>query len=226
MNKNLLVNYSVKPSLIGLKIENHPDGDKKVRYDIRKFTRIQMLRSDESSITGHDYLKRLKESGQPMLDVRVMEELLKPENQHLIPEDWKKGLTYFFGTIYRDSDGGLCAPYLSWRGDGWRWNYYWLDCDWFGSEFAASLAISQNSYSSANFVPLTLSPVYDFIDQALNHLQPRMLPVACPRDVCESCAEMRGYNNALESVRKLSEELYEESHLAAAKAANPTKSAS
>lgn len=136
----LTVDYSVKPSLISLAVESHVDRSDISEVDISKLTRIQMLRGDESSITGHEYLKRLKESGQPMLDVRVMEELLKPENQHLIPEDWKKGLTYFFGTIYRNSDGDLYAPCLGWYGGRWSWFYGWLDSDWNDDEFAASLA--------------------------------------------------------------------------------------
>lgn len=136
----LMVDYSVKPSLISLAVESHVDRSDIAEIDISKLTRVQMLRDGESSISGHDYLKRLKESGVPMLDVRVMEELLKPENQHLIPEDWKKGLTYFFGTIYRNSDGNLCAPCLSWGGGEWVWGYGWLDDGWSGRGFGASLA--------------------------------------------------------------------------------------
>lgn len=136
----LMVDYSVKPSLISLAVESHVDRSDIAEIDISKLTRVQMLKSDESSITGNEYLKRLKESGAPMLDVRVMEELLKPENQHLIPEDWKKGLTYFFGTIFRFSDGHLCAPCLGWSDGEWRWVYRWLGGGWDGSEFGASLA--------------------------------------------------------------------------------------
>jgi hypothetical protein len=136
----LTVDYSVKPSLINLAVESHVDRSDIAEVDISKLTRVQMLRDGESSISGHDYLKRLKESGVPMLDVRVMEELLKPENQHLIPEDWKKGLTYFFGTIFRNSVGDLCAPFLDWFGGEWHWSYHWLDYGWGGDGFGASLA--------------------------------------------------------------------------------------
>jgi hypothetical protein len=135
----LIVNYSVTPSLISLAIESHTDRSDVVEIDISKLTRVQMFRDDETRIAGSEYLKRLKESGVSILDIRVMEELLKPENQHLIPEDWKKGLTYFFGTIYRDSGGGLFAPCLCWC-KSWYWLDCWLDSVWYDDEFAASLA--------------------------------------------------------------------------------------
>lgn len=31
---------------------------------------------------------------------------------------------------YRNPDGNLYVRYLYWNGDGWNWNYNWLDNDW------------------------------------------------------------------------------------------------
>ena len=47
-------------------------------------------------------------------------------NPHLIPEEWKGKATFFWGTIYRDSDGNLCVRYLCWDGDRWDWGCYRL----------------------------------------------------------------------------------------------------
>lgn len=144
IGKTLTINYATNPSLIDLKIESHPDRDDIIELDTTKLKRLQPLEQGEV-IKGHEYLKRLKASGEPLLDVRAMEELIKPENQHLIPEEWKKGYTYFFGTIFSNSDGNLCVPYLRWVGDGWHWVDRWLYADWLDDDFAASLAIEKSS---------------------------------------------------------------------------------
>jgi hypothetical protein len=37
---------------------------------------------------------------------------------------------FFWGTVYRGSDGRLCVRCLCWYGDRWGWNDLWLDCGW------------------------------------------------------------------------------------------------
>jgi len=76
-------------------------------------------------IVGDDLRKELK--SQPVYTANVLDYLLKPENQHLIPEEWKGKYLFFWGTIYRASGGGLCVRDLYWRGDRWDWHYLWLD---------------------------------------------------------------------------------------------------
>ena len=135
---NLLrVDYSIKPSLIDLVIESHPTRTGTAMIDPKKVQRISMLRSGESSITGHEYLRRLKESGEELYDVRVMEEFLK--NPEKIPEEWKTGRIYFWGTIFR-SGGNLFVQYLDWVGGRWRWGCCYLDNDWNSNELAAVAA--------------------------------------------------------------------------------------
>lgn len=51
-------------------------------------------------------------------------------NPHLIPEDWKGKVIFFWGTIYRSARGDLYVRYLCWSGDRWNWNYYWLGHGW------------------------------------------------------------------------------------------------
>lgn len=88
------------------------------------------------TIRGHELRKELADK--PVLNACVRDYLL--EHPGLIPEDWKQGITYFWGTIYRNSDGYLYVTCLHWNGDRWRWDYYWLDGDWYASEPAAVVA--------------------------------------------------------------------------------------
>ena len=80
-------------------------------------------------------------AGKPVLNANVLDYLLA--NPHLIPDDWKKdekGNTryiFFWGTVYRHSDGSLYVRALCWDGGGWDWSVYWLDLDWGGFDPAA-----------------------------------------------------------------------------------------
>ena len=92
-------------------------------------------------VVGHDLRKELE--GKPVLTAHVLDYLLA--NTRLIPDSWKKNekgetLNHFFwGTVYRDSDGDLCVRYLYWYGGRWHWNYYWFGEE-FGSQDPAVLA--------------------------------------------------------------------------------------
>ena len=66
--------------------------------------------------------------GKSVLNANVLDYLLA--HPQLIPESWKGKLVFFWGTIYRSADGGLCVRYLGWSGLGWRWDYHWLDDHW------------------------------------------------------------------------------------------------
>jgi len=76
-------------------------------------------------------------------NANLLDFLLKKENQHLIPEEWKGKYIYFWGTIYRSSDGRLCVRYLFWLVGAWLWDYNWLGRGWDGGRPAAVPA-SQN----------------------------------------------------------------------------------
>lgn len=83
-------------------------------------------------IVGDELRKDLAK--QPVLNANVLDYLLK--NPHLIPEMWKKDekenthYIFFWGTIYRSSDGRLCVRYLYWVGDWWNWSCGWLGNVW------------------------------------------------------------------------------------------------
>jgi hypothetical protein len=88
-------------------------------------------------ILGHDLREEL--ANQSVLNVNLLDYLLKPENQHLIPEDWKGKYVFFWGTIYRSSYGSLYVRYLYWFDGAWGWGYGLLDDD-FSSRSPAALA--------------------------------------------------------------------------------------
>jgi len=90
---------------------------------------------EKGTIEGNKLHKKLQ--GQPVLNANVLDYLLA--NPHLIPEEWKGKYVFFWGTIYRGSDGRLCVRCLFWRGGGWRWVGDWLDDD-FGVHAPAALA--------------------------------------------------------------------------------------
>jgi len=81
------------------------------------------------TITGTKLQKEL--SGMSVLNANVLDYLF--DHPELIPEDWKGKYVYFWGTIYRHSDGNLNVRYLYWLGGQWHWGYDWLDPDWNGN---------------------------------------------------------------------------------------------
>ncbi len=88
---------------------------------------------DGNVIKGTELRKKLK--GVVVYGVQALDFLLKRENQHLIPKRWQRMRIYFWGTIYRHSDGSqsdgrLCIRYLVWNSFMWDWNYEWLDDNW------------------------------------------------------------------------------------------------
>lgn len=143
-NTLLTVDYSVRPSLVKFDTVEHPDRKDVATIDLSKVSRVLTLREDETFVGGEENLRRLKkraeETGETLLDVRVLEELLK--HPHLIPEEWKKGVTYFLGTIFRDSDGNRYVVCLVGDGGRWGWSHRWLEVSWSFDKFAAVLCKS------------------------------------------------------------------------------------
>jgi hypothetical protein len=93
---------------------------------------------DGKVVGGHELRQELADK--PVLNACVLDYLLK--HPELIPEEWKNGVTYFWGTIFRRSGGNLYVAYLFWGGGGWRWRCDWLGYGWRDYEPAACLASS------------------------------------------------------------------------------------
>jgi hypothetical protein len=80
----------------------------------------------KGAVIGNDLRKDFAD--QPVLNANLLDFYLA--NQHLIPEDWKGKYVFFWGTIYRDSDGNLFVRCLFWNGGRWGWDCGWLVGDW------------------------------------------------------------------------------------------------
>lgn len=80
-------------------------------------------------IEGNKLRKEL--SDKLTLNANVLDYLLA--HPHLIPEEWKGKAVFFWGTVYRNSDGSLFVRYLCWNDDRWLSDLYWLDFGWNGS---------------------------------------------------------------------------------------------
>lgn len=83
---------------------------------------------DGKATKGHGLKPRLE--GQPVFPAHVLDHWIA--HPDTIPEALKGKLLFFWGTIYRGSDGDLCVRCLDWDGGRWRWDYRWLDSRWLG----------------------------------------------------------------------------------------------
>lgn len=102
---------------------------------------VQLFLSKEQTQSyafGNDIQKVIeKQKGKIILNANVLDYLLA--HPELIPEAWKGKAVFFWGTIYRISDGILCVRFLNWRGDWLRWSSSWLG-DNFDAVSPAALA--------------------------------------------------------------------------------------
>ena len=99
---------------------------------------VSECQKDGKKIKGYELCEEL--TGKTVLNANILDALL--EFTHLIPEDWKEKTVFFWGTIYRNSDGYLCVRFLFWGGSRWHWCCYCLGGDFDGRDPAALLASS------------------------------------------------------------------------------------
>jgi len=118
----------------GWTVEEHKKGGF-LKFDPAKISLYRSKKQKKGIIGGHDLRKEL--ANKPVMNANVLDYLLA--HPELIPEEWKGEYTFFWGTIYRGSDGGLYVRYLGWSGSRWFWHYYWLGFD-FGFDNPAAHA--------------------------------------------------------------------------------------
>lgn len=114
----------------GWKVEEHKKGGQ-FKWDPAKVQLFLHKKQQGGSIEGNKLRKELADM--PVYNANLLDYLL--DNPHLIPDEWKvdeKGNTrfiFFWGTIYRDSDGSLYVRYLYFRGGRWQQGNFWLGND-------------------------------------------------------------------------------------------------
>jgi len=124
-----IINCDAAPYLPdGWSVEEHIKGGQLVEWDLSQIKLWLSQEQQDGTIVGNELRKQLK--NQPVQNASVLDYLLKKENQHLIPESWKGKAAFFWGTIYRDSDGNLVVRCVDWYGGEWHWDYDWLDGHW------------------------------------------------------------------------------------------------
>lgn len=138
-----LINCDTNPFIPdGWSLEEHQKGGL-IKFDPKNISLYLSKRQKKGRINGHDLRQELMD--QPVMNANVLDYLLA--HPELIPTTWKDKYIFFWGTIYRNSDGDLCVRCLVWYGSGWGWDYGWLVSD-FDSDYPAALASGPQSLGS------------------------------------------------------------------------------
>ncbi len=118
----------------GWSVEDHKKGGM-FKLNPEKISLYLPKKQKKGGIKGNDLRKKL--ANQSTLNANVLDYLLT--HPELIPEEWKSKYIFFWGTIYRYSDGDLFVRCLHWLGSEWLWGGHWLD-DYFYDYDLAALA--------------------------------------------------------------------------------------
>lgn len=136
MGKKHIIDCDANPLVRdGLKVESHRKGGQIVWSPERIALYLSKHQKGGKYVLGHDLRKELESL--PVLNACVLDYLLA--HSELIPKRWKGKAVFFWGTIYCDTDVGLCVRYLDWDDDRWNWYFDWFDHDWSGDSPAAML---------------------------------------------------------------------------------------
>lgn len=120
--KEHLIDCDANPSIPGSwSVEEH----RKIgmfKFNPEKISLYLSKYQEKESVKGNDLRKEL--ASQPTLNANILDYLL--DHPGLIPEEWRDKNIFFWGTIYRDSSGGLGVRYLFWYDSKWRQGSYGL----------------------------------------------------------------------------------------------------
>lgn len=122
----------------GWKVESHKKGGS-LEWDPTKVKlHLSPNQQNGKCINGNKLREELV--NEPVLNANVSDYLLAhPES---IPEEWKGKYVFFWGTIYRRSDGRLYVRDLYFDDGRWYWGCGWLDDDWDSAHPAACSQVS------------------------------------------------------------------------------------
>ena len=111
-------------------VDEHQKGGQ-IQFDSSKIELwLAKDQQKSKSMEGNKLRKELQ--SRKVLNANVLDYLLA--HPELIPEEWKGKCLFFWGTIYRRSNGHLYVRFLYWFGDRWRWVGGWLDDGWRGND--------------------------------------------------------------------------------------------
>lgn len=134
---NHVINLDAKPFVPnGWQLEEHIKGGQFAWDKAKVGLHLEPEQQNGKVIFAHELRKRLE--NQPVLNANALDYLLA--NSELIPDEWKGKYVFFWGTIYRYSDGLRYVRCLYWGGDRWHCGNDWLDLVWDSSRPAAVLA--------------------------------------------------------------------------------------
>ena len=133
-----IINCDAKPFVPkGLRVAEHIKGGK-IEWDPSKI--VLYTSNDQKNrrcIEGNELRKELE--GQPVLNANVLDCLLAyPE---LISKEWEGECIFFWGTIYRDTNGNLVVRYLHLYSNGWGWGFCLINGSW-GGDLPAALYVN------------------------------------------------------------------------------------
>jgi len=116
--------------------------------DIEIIRYLPLNLQNGNAVNGHELRKELEEEQKQVLNACVFDALIT--HPKLIPDSWRIGHTYFWGTVFNlfrffEGKNNLVVKFLYWAGMGWDWRYGWLDDKCHMYSFAACLAIADST---------------------------------------------------------------------------------
>ena len=168
-NMNIKLKKSTVPKGYNWKIDYTNDLKS---FDPSKLSLHLEPEQKKSNIRGYMLAERMKDKG---LSANVLDYLLS--HTEYIPETWKEKHVYFWGTVYRHADGGLCVRCLCWRGVGWGWSCRWLGHDFSVSHPAAVSVSDENSDTKPSLDTLfsalsRIKALEDWVSKESNFINP------------------------------------------------------
>ena len=110
----------------GWTVEEHRKGGK-WKFDPKQIKiHLSQNQMGDKVIKGHKLRKELAK--ELVMNANLLDWYLA--HPKFIPDEWKGKAVFFWGTIYRRSDGDLYVRCLFWGVDGWGWRYSWLSDAW------------------------------------------------------------------------------------------------
>lgn len=120
----------------GWAVEEHQEGG---QFNFKELlVQLSLIEGQQTgTLEGNDIRKELAMElpDKLSLNANVLDYLLA--HSEIIPGYWKGKDVFFWGTVYKDSEGDLCVRYLTRYDSKWDWNYRWLGSEWGSKLFAA-----------------------------------------------------------------------------------------